>query len=345
MSAWVYMILFIGCVSAPGSGPSELEQTPTTNMPQFSSSLYQDQSSLPSEIEKITARATNMRQFSSPLYRDQITLQPKTDSKIKTKDKSEHCQYKNGASYRGTVAVTKTGLTCQRWDSQTPHDHERAPADYPSSGLEENYCRNPDDEPGVWCYTTDNDTRWELCEVPVCIASYRGTVNVTETGKTCQRWDSQTPHRHDRTPANYPTSGLEQNFCRNPDDKSGVWCFTMDPNTSWELCDVQVCNESIRLVGGASVSEGRVEVCHGGQWGTVCNDKFGLIEANLVCRELGYPGATVAREFEAGSGPIWLDNVACGGSETAIGDCDHDGWGSHNCDHGEDAGVVCAVED
>ena len=48
-------------------------------------------------------------------------------------------------------------------------------------------------------------------------ADYRGTIAVTETGRTCQRWDSQSPHRHTRTSANYPDSGLVENYCRNPD--------------------------------------------------------------------------------------------------------------------------------
>lgn len=33
---------------------------------------------------------------------------------------------------------------------------------------------------------------------------YRGTISVTESGNTCQRWSSQSPHRHARTPENYP---------------------------------------------------------------------------------------------------------------------------------------------
>ncbi|CAH1250958.1 LPA [Branchiostoma lanceolatum] len=59
----------------------------------------------------------------------------------------------------------------------------------------------------------------------------------------CQRWDSQTPHGHTRTPANYPSSGLEhaQNYCRNPDNATRIWCFTMDPMKRWEWCDVPVC--------------------------------------------------------------------------------------------------------
>ncbi|KAI8509523.1 hypothetical protein Bbelb_133710 [Branchiostoma belcheri] len=158
------------------------------------------------------------------------------------------CQYADGASYRGTVSVTKTGKTCQRWDSQTPHEHTRTHGAYPSAGLEQNYCRNPDGEPRVWCYTTDPNSRWELCDVPSCVscqyadgASYRGTVSVTNTGKTCQRWDSQTPHEHIKTPDVYPLAGLERNYCRNPDGELGVWCYTTDPNSKWELCDVPSC--------------------------------------------------------------------------------------------------------
>ncbi|XP_066271084.1 uncharacterized protein [Branchiostoma lanceolatum] len=81
---------------------------------------------------------------------------------------AEPCTVGNGASYRGTVSETATGKTCQRWDSQTPHGHSRTSRNYPSGGLEQNYCRNPDGWTGLWCYTTDPNQRWELCNVPVC---------------------------------------------------------------------------------------------------------------------------------------------------------------------------------
>eukprot|EP00058_Branchiostoma_floridae_P001958 XP_002587446.1 hypothetical protein BRAFLDRAFT_100128 [Branchiostoma floridae] len=79
------------------------------------------------------------------------------------------CQIGNGASYRGTISVTRTGKTCQHWDSQTPHEHGVTPANYPASGLEQNYCRNPDGDPsGVWCITTDSERPWDYCDVPTC---------------------------------------------------------------------------------------------------------------------------------------------------------------------------------
>ena len=98
-------------------------------------------------------------------------------------------------------------------------------------------------------------------------------------------------------------------------------------------------------MGGSSSSEGRVEVYYSGQWGTVCDDNFGINDANVVCRQLGYTSAVEVRYyafFGAGSGRIWLDEVACDGSETSIEDCSHNGWGSNDCWHDEDVGVVCS---
>ena len=47
--------------------------------------------------------------------------------------------------------------------------------------------------------------------------------------------------------------------------------------------------------------------------------------------------------FGEGSGPIWLDDVSCAGSESELLECPHNGIGNHNCDHSEDASVRCSV--
>ena len=101
---------------------------------------------------------------------------------------------------------------------------------------------------------------------------------------------------------------------------------------------------AVRLVGGASDNEGRVEIYHFSIWGTVCDDFWDITDANIVCRQLGYSGAKSAPKsayFGEGSGPIHYDDVTCNGTETHLANCSHLGIGIENCDHSEDAGVVC----
>jgi len=182
----------------------------------------------------------------------QARLQGKSERKLQSSATST-CATGNQADYRGTVTFTESGRTCQRWDAQDPHSHSRTPENYPNAGLEENYCRNPDGEPKAWCYTTDPDKRWEFCDIPTCEnescgtvalqqSDYRGDISETQDGLECQAWDAQEPHSHSRTPENYPYSGLEENYCRNPDGEPRAWCYTTNPNKRWDYCDVPDCN-------------------------------------------------------------------------------------------------------
>jgi len=76
---------------------------------------------------------------------------------------TEEVTGENEAGYRGCQNVTRGGKTCQFWSSQTPHGHTATTDRFPDSGLVGNYCRNPDGEPHIWCYTTDPNTRWQWC--------------------------------------------------------------------------------------------------------------------------------------------------------------------------------------
>lgn len=62
----------------------------------------------------------------------------------------------------------------------------------------------------------------------------------------------------------------------------------------------------------------------------------------MLCKENGFPSAISAvgsSHFGRGSGPIHLDDVDCSGQETSIFNCRVNQ--QSNCDHSEDAGVVC----
>ena len=191
-----------------------------------------------------------------------------------------------GLNYRGTKSSTKSGLTCQAWDSQSPNKHSRIFENYPGAGLKgNNYCRNPDHfEGGLWCFNSEStDPRWEICDVPVCGEedsteeeateeeateeedteestewsteeaedclseddpqgiNYRGTISITESGRECVDWNQQRYNRGSYR--NYMNRGLEENYCRRPDQTSArPWCYiSRGRNPRWEYCDIPKC--------------------------------------------------------------------------------------------------------
>ena len=78
-------------------------------------------------------------------------------------------------------------------------------------------------------------------------------------------------------------------------------------------------------------------------WGTICDDGWDIQDARVICRQLGYPDAVAAFStyHDEGTGPIWLDNVQCLGTELDFFTCVHNGIGVHDCDYSEDASVEC----
>nr|KAF6456755.1 galectin 3 binding protein [Rousettus aegyptiacus] len=101
----------------------------------------------------------------------------------------------------------------------------------------------------------------------------------------------------------------------------------------------------MRLADGDAANQGRVEIFYGGQWGTVCDNLWDLLDASVVCRGLGFKNATEAlggAAFGPGSGPVMLDEVECTGTEPSLANCTSLGWLKSNCRHNQDAGVVCS---
>ena len=96
---------------------------------------------------------------------------------------------------------------------------------------------------------------------------------------------------------------------------------------------------------GSDQCSGRVEIYHEGQRGTVCDDSWNMNDAEVVCRQAGCGRAVAALSsapFGKGSGLIWLGDVRCFGNESSLTQCQHPGFGSHNCSHHEVVGVNCS---
>ena len=80
-------------------------------------------------------------------------------------------------------------------------------------------------------------------------------------------------------------------------------------------------------------------------WGTICDDQWDINDARVVCHQLGFADAMSAprlAHYGQGTGPIWLHEVSCLGTEPDIFNCRHNGTGNLNCGHHEDASVECS---
>lgn len=105
-----------------------------------------------------------------------------------------------------------------------------------------------------------------------------------------------------------------------------------------------------------------MQILHDSQWGHICDDEWDAAEADVICRQLGYPSGVGRATLNSHFGPTksiffylirafylyffmlgkyWMDNVYCDGNENEITDCRFDGWGVNDCTSTEAAGVVC----
>ncbi|XP_077507111.1 lysyl oxidase homolog 2-like isoform X1 [Amblyomma americanum] len=146
------------------------------------------------------------------------------------------------------------------------------------------------------------------------------------------------------------------------DEAAGVECFLPPPPTTTDTPSAVRAKKKIRgrsrgsvklrLVGGRTRTEGRVEVYIPKRgWGIVCGDGWGLLEAATVCRQLGfgYADAAIQSDYFGGvNETMLLSGVQCTGLEKNLADCLHDqlGAGAVSCPGLGDsiAGVVCVRE-
>ena len=54
------------------------------------------------------------------------------------------------------------------------------------------------------------------------------------------------------------------------------------------VCRVPCENGDLRVIGGSSLYEGRLEICQDQAWGTICHELWGSYDAAVACRQLGF---------------------------------------------------------
>ncbi|XP_033114192.1 uncharacterized protein LOC117114612 [Anneissia japonica] len=94
------------------------------------------------------------------------------------------------------------------------------------------------------------------CSRSQSYSDYRGLVSITENGNVCQKWTSQSPHTHSYAPSNADDNGIgDHNLCRNTGSGDRPWCYTTDPDTRWEYCDVPDVGTSCPLATDTKVGD------------------------------------------------------------------------------------------
>ncbi|XP_075580935.1 LOW QUALITY PROTEIN: antigen WC1.1-like [Pelecanus crispus] len=149
-----------------------------------------------------------------------------------------------------------------------------------------------------------------------------------------------------------PSAPWDPRSCDDLREETHITCSGRRPETAPAVGTVcpnsTSCTdrEKIRAVGGESGCSGRVEVWQRGSWGTVCDDSWDMQDAEVACRQLGCGPAVSALDeaaFGEGTGPIWLEQVECRGSEPSLQACWARPGDSGACRHKEDAAVQCSA--
>ncbi|XP_065434821.1 scavenger receptor cysteine-rich type 1 protein M130-like isoform X3 [Chrysemys picta bellii] len=115
--------------------------------------------------------------------------------------------------------------------------------------------------------------------------------------------------------------------------------------TCSHINDAGVICSRFRMVNGSSECSGRVEFQVLGTWGTLCDSRWDLADANVLCHQLDCGFAVSAPGggfFGKGNDSVWPDTFHCNGNEPHLWHCPVTALGASQCSHDNDASVVCS---
>ncbi|XP_022094569.1 uncharacterized protein LOC110981363 [Acanthaster planci] len=158
------------------------------------------------------------------------------------------------------------------------------------------------------CYTDSNGE------------DYRGTVSVTESGETCQRWSAQEPHTHSFTPENYAHRGIgDHNFCRSLDNATRPWCYTLNPSMPIGFCDVGVaqvsCTPNVTRDAPSNFYANYAPYCNFTEWENYCTQRWVFV----LVLEVDSSGATNRMPIDAtGEFTFEFDTYDCPNNDRSV---------------------------
>ncbi|XP_038054128.1 deleted in malignant brain tumors 1 protein-like isoform X2 [Patiria miniata] len=227
------------------------------------------------------------------------------------------------ASYQGNCYLNLEVLGCRDFDSML----RLVDGDGKRSGRVEIY---HDDVWGAIC-----DNGWDMKEASI-VCHQLGFLEAEEaTSVSLEESEEEVPIVMNRVSC----KGSERRLVDCP-----FVCSSIQQCNGSHVAGVTCKPNIIRLVGGSNHTNGRVELYQGNAWGTLCDTDWDVMDAEVVCRQLGFSGAAEAKSgahYGQGEGPVYMDGLACDGSESKIWDCPSFCWEEVACNHTQDAGVVC----
>ncbi|KAM9398591.1 CD5 antigen-like isoform 2-T2 [Salvelinus alpinus] len=174
---------------------------------------------------------------------------------------------------------------------------------------------------------------------------------MTEVKVVCRELDCGNPVAESRVPLiEDGRRGVTLNLCSGHESSIGQCSIMISGEPG--VCDGGyyhhvICSESVRLVDGAGLCSGRVEVKSNQSWASVCEADFDRQDAEVVCRDVGCgaPAALQGGLYGEGEGQTWDKEFQCKGKESLLLDCDTSDRKHNTCLPGNAVGLTCSEPD